>query len=285
MAVADGTTSPSSRTWGSCPTCSTTAPWPRSVGRPAPSATPATARPGSTTWRNAQPVYRDVGRHQFALGHNGNLTNTEALADDAGMLPGIVTQRQRPDGRAAGPAHDGHRRRPGRRAREPCCPRSRAPSRWCCSTTAAIIGVRDPNGFRPLCLGRLDGRLGAGSETPALDIVGAQLVRELEPGEIVVIDGDGPRSHPALRRPSGIDPHAVPVRVRLLRPARRPALRPQRGRGPGPHGRAAGRAGAAAARRPSAPSGRRWSCRCPRAGCRRPRASPGPAASPTATAW
>ena len=40
---------------------------------------------GSSTWRNAQPVYRDVGHHQFALGHNGNLTNTEALAEAAGL--------------------------------------------------------------------------------------------------------------------------------------------------------------------------------------------------------
>ena len=56
---------------------------------------------GSSTWRNAQPVYRGVGDHQFALGHNGNLTNTEALADEAGMLPGTVDERQRPHGRAA----------------------------------------------------------------------------------------------------------------------------------------------------------------------------------------
>src|SRR3954447_3590421 len=46
---------------------------------------------GSSTWRNAQPVYRDVAAHTFALGHNGNLTNTEELAADAGMLPGTVT--------------------------------------------------------------------------------------------------------------------------------------------------------------------------------------------------
>ena len=46
---------------------------------------------GSSTWRNAQPVYRSVGDSGFALGHNGNLTNTEALAERAGMLPGTVT--------------------------------------------------------------------------------------------------------------------------------------------------------------------------------------------------
>ena len=45
---------------------------------------------GSSTWRNAQPVYRDTGNGGFALGHNGNLTNTAELAADAGMLPGVV---------------------------------------------------------------------------------------------------------------------------------------------------------------------------------------------------
>ena len=54
-----------------------------------------------------------------------------------------------------------------------------------------IIGVRDPNGFRPLCLGRLDGGWVLASESPALDIVGAHFVRELDPGEMVVIDAAG----------------------------------------------------------------------------------------------
>ena len=45
---------------------------------------------GSSTWRNAQPAYRSVGAAGFALGHNGNLTNTAALAERAGMLPGVV---------------------------------------------------------------------------------------------------------------------------------------------------------------------------------------------------
>src|SRR6516162_5699335 len=45
---------------------------------------------GSSTWRNAQPVYRSVGDAGFALGHNGNLTNTTALAEGLGMLPGMT---------------------------------------------------------------------------------------------------------------------------------------------------------------------------------------------------
>src|SRR5215510_964337 len=46
---------------------------------------------GSSTWRNAQPVYRSVGDAGFSLGHNGNLTNTEELAQELGMLPGVLT--------------------------------------------------------------------------------------------------------------------------------------------------------------------------------------------------
>ncbi len=57
-----------------------------------------------------------------------------------------------------------------------------------------LIGVRDPHGFRPLCLGKLDQGWVLASETPALDITGAHFVRELDPGELLVIDADGPRS-------------------------------------------------------------------------------------------
>src|SRR5258707_5018476 len=46
---------------------------------------------GSSTWRNAQPVYRSAADVGFSLGHNGNLTNTEALSSDLGMLPGVLT--------------------------------------------------------------------------------------------------------------------------------------------------------------------------------------------------
>ncbi|MBV8296781.1 MAG: amidophosphoribosyltransferase, partial [Acidimicrobiia bacterium] len=68
-----------------------------------------------------------------------------------------------------------------------------------------VVGVRDPNGFRPLCLGRLPGGWVLASETPALDIVGAHFVRELEPGEMVVVDATGIRSlHPFP--PESIDP-------------------------------------------------------------------------------
>jgi amidophosphoribosyltransferase len=148
---------------------------------------------GSSTWRNAQPVYRDVGHHQFALGHNGNLTNTEALADEAGMLPGTVTS----DSDLMAELLARHMVATGSNlvdALQAVLPTLEGAYSLVLVDDHEVIGARDPHGFRPLCLGRLDGGWVLASETPALDIVGAQLVRELEPGEIVAIGPDGPRS-------------------------------------------------------------------------------------------
>ncbi len=66
-----------------------------------------------------------------------------------------------------------------------------------------VVGIKDPNGFRPLCLGKLHGHYVLASETCALDLLEAQFVRELEPGEIVIIDDCGVRSlfpHESTRR-------------------------------------------------------------------------------------
>ncbi len=148
---------------------------------------------GSSAWRNAQPVFRAVGSTQFALGHNGNLTNTAALADEAGMLAGTVTSdtdllaellaREIAQSDADLEA-----------ALAAVLPRLEGAFSLVLMDSGRVIGVRDPNGFRPLCLGRLDSGWVLASETPALDIVGARLVRELDPGEMVVIDDDGVRS-------------------------------------------------------------------------------------------
>ncbi|GAC1321762.1 MAG: amidophosphoribosyltransferase [Acidimicrobiales bacterium] len=199
---------------------------------------------GASTWRNAQPVYRDTGDGGFALGHNGNLTNTAALAAEAGMLPGVVASdsdlvaellgrvmaatatseeadRVRlaatRDGALAadgpnplpldlpapvvpaGPARD---ERNLERALLEVLPQLEGAFSFVLCDVDHLIGVRDPNGFRPLCLGRLEeGGWVLASETPALDVVGAHFVRELDPGEMVVIDPAGCRS----LRPFGPD--------------------------------------------------------------------------------
>jgi amidophosphoribosyltransferase len=146
---------------------------------------------GSSTWRNAQPVYRDVDHQQFALAHNGNLTNVDALADAAGMLPGIATS----DSDLIAELLAQHLTTGGDLvdALAAVLPTLAGAYSLTLIDDARVIGARDPDGFRPLCLGRLDGGWVLASETPALDIVGADFVRELEPGEIVVIDADGPR--------------------------------------------------------------------------------------------
>lgn len=166
---------------------------------------------GSSTWRNAQPVYRGVGDTQFALGHNGNLVNTERLAEEAGMLPGTVAsdsdlvaelvaaELERELSTAVHPA-GGEVVAP-----EPSVsldaavasvlPRLEGAFSLVFMDEHRIIGVRDPNGFRPLCIGRLEHGWVVASESPALDVVGAHFVREVEPGEMVIIDESGVTSH------------------------------------------------------------------------------------------
>ena len=149
---------------------------------------------GSSTWRNAQPVYRGIEGHQFALGHNGNLVNTSELAEAAGMLPGMVASdsdlvaelltQQLDGGTDALEA-----------AMEHVLPRLEGAFSLILMDEEQVIGVRDPNGFRPLCLGKLEqGGWVLASESPALDVVGADFVREVDPGEMVVIDAHGVRS-------------------------------------------------------------------------------------------
>jgi amidophosphoribosyltransferase len=164
---------------------------------------------GSSTWGNAQPVYRDTVEGGFALGHNGNLTNTATLAAEIGVLPGmggsdsdLIAELL---SRALGglPFDEGGGLED---ALMTVLPRLEGAFSLVLCDVGRIIGARDPHGFRPLCLGRLEeGGWVLASESPALDVVGAHFVRELDPGEMVVIDADGCRS---LRpfTPEQVDP-------------------------------------------------------------------------------
>jgi amidophosphoribosyltransferase len=172
---------------------------------------------GASEWRNAQPVYRSVGGSGFALGHNGNLTNTAELAEKAGMFPGVVASdsdfvaellaAQFPAPEDGGTTPEGALES----ALRTVLPLLEGAFSFVLLDAGHVMGVRDAHGFRPLCLGRLgpaDSPEGwvLASETPALDIVGATFVREIEPGELVVIDGTGVRSVPAI--PTELtDPH------------------------------------------------------------------------------
>lgn len=160
---------------------------------------------GSTVWRNAQPVFRQVGSRSIALAHNGNLTNTVALAGDLGLTG--VTDSEVLVELLARNAID----QPGDgglvRTLEATLPSLRGAFSLVVMDQKTLVGVRDPHGFRPLCLGRLETGWVLASETAALDIVGATFERELEPGEMVVVTADGVRS----LRPFG--PTVVPARL------------------------------------------------------------------------
>ena len=155
---------------------------------------------GSSTWGNAQPIYRGAGDAGIALGHNGNLTNTQALAAEAGVLPGTVTSdsdlvAELIQGAMAAEAARNHSDgRDLERALMKVLPSLEGAFSFVLMDDSHVVGVRDPNGFRPLCLGRMDNGWVLASETPALDIVGAHFIRELDPGEMLVIDASGTRT-------------------------------------------------------------------------------------------
>ena len=152
---------------------------------------------GSNVWENAQPAYRQVGHTGIALGHNGNLTNTAALADDLGALEATTDSELMIEALAR---TTGNGRSDGReleRALADTLPRFQGAFSLVIMDQGRLVGVRDPNGLRPLCLGRLGRGWVLASETCAFDLIGATFVREVEPGEMVVIDAGGVRSsHP-----------------------------------------------------------------------------------------
>ena len=146
---------------------------------------------GSSTWVNAQPVHRSLadGGH-FALSHNGNLTNTTALAEKAGMLPGTVSSDSDALAELLAQAMAGGADLVTSLGN--VLPEAEGAFALVLTDGQRLVGVRDPHGFRPLCLGRTtspDGWVIA-SESPALDIVGATFVRDVEPGEVVVVGDD-----------------------------------------------------------------------------------------------
>jgi len=171
---------------------------------------------GSTVWENAQPTFRLGPRRALAIGHNGNLVNTRELlgqlAGGRGRLPASTDTELLTALLADEPAADTVD------ALVRVLPRVRGAYSLVILDERRVIGVRDPHGFRPLVLGRLpaassgddavapglwgdadDEAPGSGwvlsSETTGLDIVGAEFVRDVEPGEIVILEtGRPPRS-------------------------------------------------------------------------------------------
>jgi amidophosphoribosyltransferase len=145
---------------------------------------------GSSTLKNAQPFVVDCYRGQIAVAHNGNLINAGLLRDelerkgsifqttaDSEIIPHLLAQPLKNGGSALGVLR-----------------RLEGAFSLVIMSEREIIGVRDPFGFRPLALGRLDGAYILASETCALDLIHAEFIREVEPGEVLIINESGLRS-------------------------------------------------------------------------------------------
>ena len=154
---------------------------------------------GSSSWRNAQPTLGRTASGTVALGHNGNLTNTAELLEmlrsqypdqsdneitggnttDTAVLTALLAGN--PDNSLEGTAME-------------LLPKVRGAFSLVFMDEQTLYAARDPQGVRPLVLGRLSSGWVVASESAALDIVGASFVREVEPGELIVIDENGLRS-------------------------------------------------------------------------------------------
>ena len=147
---------------------------------------------GSSTIENAQPVLARFREGHIALAHNGNLTNSSELRFELEDLGSIFASTM--DSEVI--VHRMARSRSAT-AEEKLADALRGVEGAYSAVVLAgdtLLAARDPRGWRPLVMGRLDGAVIFASETCALDIVGATFEREIEAGEIVAVDSSGVRS-------------------------------------------------------------------------------------------
>ncbi len=141
---------------------------------------------GGCELKNAQPLMVDCARGQIAIGHNGNLVNAHILRSELearGSIFQTTVDSEIILHLLAQPSEGSNVLAALRRIA--------GAFSLVMMTEEEIIGVRDPHGFRPLVLGTLEGAYILSSETCAFDLVGAKFIREIEPGEVVIIDKNG----------------------------------------------------------------------------------------------
>ena len=150
---------------------------------------------GSTHWVNAQPLVHHGRARTVALGHNGNLTNAEEVRQE--LMDAGVELRSTSDTEviAALIANDDA---PLADAVAGAMAKLEGAFTVTAISEGKLIAFRDPHGFRPLCLGSLDGDPVVASESCAFDLVGAEFEREIAPGELVVIDEEGVHARQAV---------------------------------------------------------------------------------------
>ncbi|SDR71451.1 amidophosphoribosyltransferase [Corynebacterium timonense] len=178
---------------------------------------------GGNSWDNVQPMFRtSPNGTDVALAHNGNLTNYQALQEEAiakRLIPaeGVEGQGSSSDTAVVSALlADGIREGASLidAARE-LLPRIEGAFCFMVTDGRTLYAARDPHGVRPLVLGRLENGWVVASETCALDIVGATFVRDIEPGELIAIDGSGVRTERFASTPRA---HCVFEYVYVARP-------------------------------------------------------------------
>ena len=143
--------------------------------------------------RNIQPFLTEMGFGNFAIAHNGNLINAERLRTSL-VETGSLFQSTTDTEVIIHLVARSHQNDPVGRLAEALQQVSGAYA-LVSVVDDQLIGVRDPNGIRPLILGKLGEAYILASETCALDIIGAKFIRDIEPAEMVVISKDGIKSH------------------------------------------------------------------------------------------
>jgi amidophosphoribosyltransferase len=149
---------------------------------------------GSNAWENAQPLLHHGRNRIVAIGHNGNLVNAEALREQAGKRLAATSDSEVI---AALIADD---ERPLEEAVAATMARLEGAATVVGLADGRLFAFRDPFGFRPLVLGRLGDDPVVASESCALDLLGAEIEREVRPGELVIVDDDGLHSIQAVEQ-------------------------------------------------------------------------------------
>ena len=147
---------------------------------------------GGSEIKNAQPFQVDYSRGSLAIAHNGNLVNTRELRSQLEKAGSIFQSTMDSEiivhliAKSQGASFED--------ALIDSVQKLKGAYSLVLLTQTQMIGVRDPRGFRPLCLGKLNGSYVLASETCALDLIQAEYIREVEPGEIIIVDDNGLRS-------------------------------------------------------------------------------------------
>jgi amidophosphoribosyltransferase len=152
---------------------------------------------GGVKWMNAQPIVQHGSARTVALGHNGNLVNASELRDELDVKLSSTSDTELIAALIAGDA------RPLQDAVAGAMQRLEGAYSVTALAEGKLLAFRDPHGFRPLVLGRLDDGWVVASETCALDLVGAELEREITPGEVLIVDESGVESLQAVDRAPG----------------------------------------------------------------------------------